>query len=227
VSVLLAASSNPILNFTWVHTNEALIWSELGQHAELSGIAVGCGLLISLPLAMLAWRLRAARTLILALAGLLYTIPSIALFVLIQPITGYFSLLTAEVALTGYTLLILVRNTLTGLDAIPEDVREAASAMGYGRGAQLVRVYLPLALPAIFAGLRVATVTVVGLVTITALIGRGGLGVLITQGFEDSFYTPIDVALILSILLAGAGDAAWVLLERFTVRWRRVRPREA
>jgi osmoprotectant transport system permease protein len=99
--------------------------------------------------------------------------------------------------------------------------------MGYGPARQLLKIYFPLALPAIFAGLRVATVTVVGLVTITALIGRGGLGVLITQGFQDSFYTPIDVALILSILLAAAGDAAWVLLERVSIRWSRVAGRAA
>lgn len=205
---------------TWVQGNLSMIADDLVQHVELSAIAVGCGLGISLPLALVAWRFRVARSVILLFSGALYTIPSIALFVIIQPVTGYFSVLTAEVALTGYTLLILVRNVLTGLDSIPDDVHEAAIALGYNRFDQLVRVYLPLSLPALFAGLRVATVTVVGLVTITAFIGLGGLGQLITLGFGDYFYTPIVVGLVLSIVLAGLGDACFVALERATVRWR-------
>ena len=203
-----------------------MIWSDLGQHVELSLIAVAAGFVVSLPLSILAWRFRLARGPILGAAGLLYTIPSIALFVLIQPVTGYFSLLTAEVALSGYTLLILVRNTVSGLDSIPADVTEAATAMGYTTRSQLFRVYLPLALPAIFAGLRVATVTVVGLVTVTVFIGRSNLGSMIQLGFGESFYTPIVVALVLSIALAALGDATFVGLERLTVRWTRTRSRD-
>jgi osmoprotectant transport system permease protein len=132
--------------------------------------------------------------------------------------------MTAEVALIGYTLLILIRNILTGLDAATDEVREAATAMGYTPAGAMIRVYLPLALPALFAGLRVATVTVVGLVTITAFIEWGGLGQLIINGFSDNFfYTPIVVGLVLSMALAAIGDATFALLERFIVRWTRVR----
>jgi osmoprotectant transport system permease protein len=211
-----------LIEWSWITTNESVIAHAVAQHAELAGIAVGAGLAISLPTALIAWRFHWTRSAILGFAGLLYTIPSLALFVLIQPLTGYFSLLTAEVALAGYTLLILIRNILTGLDAAAEQVREAATAMGYTPAGAMTRVYLPLALPSLFAGLRVATVTVVGLVTITAFMEWGGLGQLITYGFSNNFfYTPIIVGLVLSILLAAIGDAMVVALERITVRWRR------
>ena len=218
---MLVATTSPFIDWSWIQTNSRLIIDDLAQHAELTGIAIGGGLAISVPIALLAWRYRFTRSVILGLAGLLYTIPSLALFVLIQPLTGYFSVLTAEVALVGYTLLILVRNILTGLDAATEEVREAATAMGYTPAGAMIHVYLPLALPALFAGLRVATVTVVGLVTITAFIELGGLGRLITYGFSNYFYTPIVVGLVLSVALAAIGDATFVVLERFIVRWAR------
>jgi osmoprotectant transport system permease protein len=218
----LLASSGPFIDWTWIRANDGLIAHAIAQHAELTGIAIGCGLGISLPSALLAWRFHWTRGAIVGFAGLLYTIPSLALFVLIQPLTGYFSLLTAEVALVGYTLLILIRNIVTGLDAATGEVREAALAMGYTPTGAMVRVYLPLALPSLFAGLRVATVTVVGLVTITAFIEWGGLGQVIISGFNEYFYTPIIVGLVLSMALAAIGDAAFVILERIIVRWRQV-----
>lgn len=216
----LIASS--FIDWSWISTNASMIEDAVAQHAELSGIAVGCGLAISLPIAMIAWRYQWSRSAILGFAGLLYTIPSLALFVLIQPLTGYFSLLTAEVALVGYTLLILIRNLVTGLDGATAEVHEAALAMGYTPTGAMVHVYFPLALPALFAGLRVATVTVVGLVTITAFIGWGGLGQLIITGFNEYFYTPIVVGLVLSIILAAVGDALVVVLEHSVIHWRRV-----
>ena len=124
-------------------------------------------------------------------ASALYIIPSLALFAILGPITGFVaSYPTAEIALVGYTLLILIWNTVAGLDAVPADAREAATALGYSKTAALVRVDLPLALPYIFAGLRVATATVIGLVTVTALIGLGGLGQQITYGFNIAYNTP-------------------------------------
>ncbi|HEY5272759.1 MAG TPA: ABC transporter permease [Acidimicrobiales bacterium] len=218
----LLASSAPFIDWSWIGTNAGVIANAIAQHAELTGIAVGCGLALSVPTALIAWRFHWARGAILGFAGLLYTIPSLALFVLIQPVTGYFSLLTAEVALTGYTLLILIRNVLTGLDAATDEVREAATAMGFTPTGAMIRVYLPLALPSLFAGLRVATVTVVGLVTITAFIEWGGLGQLIITGLHDYFYTPTVVGLVLSMALAAVGDATFVLLERIIVRWRQI-----
>jgi osmoprotectant transport system permease protein len=218
----LLASSSPFIDWSWISTNAGLIEHAIAQHAELSGIAIGCGLAVSLPVAMIAWRYHWTRSAILGFAGLLYTIPSIALFVLIQPVTGYFSLLTAEVALVSYTLLILVRNVVTGLDSATAEVHEAALAMGYTPTGAMIHVYLPLALPSLFAGLRVATVTVVGLVTITAFIGWGGLGQLIITGFNEYFYTPIVVGLVFSIILAAIGDALVVALEHSVIHWRRV-----
>ena len=155
-------------------------------------------------------------------ASALYIIPSLALFAILGPITGYVaSYPTAEVALVGYTLLILIWNTVAGLDAVPADAREAATAMGYSPRAALVRVELPLALPYVFAGLRVASATVIGLVTVTALIGLGGLGQQITYGFNIGFYTPIIVGLVLSVVLAALCDLLLVGVQRLVVPWSR------
>jgi osmoprotectant transport system permease protein len=128
---------------------------------------------------------------------------------------------TAEIALVGYTLLILIWNTMAGLDAVPADAREAATAMGYAPTAQLVRVDLPLALPYVFAGLRIAASTVIGLVTVTALIGLGGLGQQITYGFNIGFYTPIIVGLVFSVVLAALCDLLLVGLQRLVIPWTR------
>jgi osmoprotectant transport system permease protein len=130
---------------------------------------------------------------------------------------------TAEIALVGYTLLILIWNTVAGLDAVPADAREAATALGYSPTAALVRVDLPLALPYIFAGIRVATATVIGLVTVTALIGLGGLGQQITYGFTIAYNTPIIVGLVLSIALAAVADLLLVGAQRLAVPWTRTR----
>jgi osmoprotectant transport system permease protein len=212
------------VKWSWVNDNRGYILSALGQHVELTLIAVAVGFVIAMPLAVAAWKVRALRPPLVTTSGLLYVVPSVALFGLLQPITGYFSITTAEVALVSYTLLILLRNTLAGLDAVPDEVRDAARGMGFSATRQLVRVDFPLALPSVFAGLRVATVTVIGLVTVTAFIGQGGLGQLIIQGFtQNGFHTPIVVGLVLSVVLAGVADALLVLVERLTLPWVRLR----
>ncbi len=216
------ASGDPVIQWSWITQNAGAIWAALGQHAQLTGIAVGVGLGIALPVSLLVWRFSRARSVVIAFAGLLYTIPSIALFAILQPLTGYFSVTTAEVALVSYTQLVLIRNIVTGLDEVPSDVREAARAMGYSPVAEFFKVDLPLAFPSIIAGLRVATVTVVGLVNVTAFIGLGGLGQFVIQGFqENGFQTPIIVALVLSIALAGLADLFFVGVQRVVVRWNR------
>ena len=215
--------SDPLLEWSWVSGNTDVIRSDLWQHVELTLIAVGVGLALSLPLAVLAWKVPPLRGGLITGSGLLYVIPSVALFVLIQPITGYFSITTAEVALVSYTLLILIRNTLVGLESVPPEVRDAARGMGYSATRELFAIDLPLALPSIYAGLRVATVTVVGLVNVTAFMGLGGLGQLIIQGFDENFHSPIVVALVLSVLLAGVADALLVLAQRLTLPWVRTR----
>jgi osmoprotectant transport system permease protein len=215
-------AAQPLFQWSYVTGQWGAISSDLLQHISLSLIALGFGLVISQPLALAAWRFRILRTPVIGFASALYIIPSLALFAILGPITGFVaSYPTAEVALVGYTLLILIWNTVAGLDAVPADAREAATALGYSTTRRLVRVDLPLALPYVFAGLRVAAATVIGLVTVTALIGLGGLGQQITYGFNIGYYTPIIVGLVLSVLLAAVCDLLLVGLQRVVVPWSR------
>jgi osmoprotectant transport system permease protein len=211
---------DPWINWTWLSTHVAVFAAALQQHLELTAIAVGVGLLIALPMGVVAHRWRALRNPVLTVFGIFYTIPSIALFALLIPYTGL-STLTAEIGLVGYAVLILTRNVVVGLDEVPNDVLDAADGMGYRPMARLLRVELPLALPAIFAGIRIATVTTIGLVTITAFIGLGGLGQLILQGLVENFHTPLLVATVLSILLALVADLALAGSQRLALPWAR------
>jgi osmoprotectant transport system permease protein len=215
----LVGANNPLVDWGWVSSNQGKIFSLLWQHVQLTAIAVAVGLAISLPIGAAAWRARWARPAVMGFAGVLYVIPSIALLVLVAPFTGFFSITTAEVALVSYTLLVLVRNVIAGLDSVPPDARDVARGMGYTLSQELFKVQLPLAMPSIFAGLRVATVTTIGLVNVTAFIGQGGLGQLIVTGFGEDFNTPIVVGLALSVLLAAIADAAIVVLQRACLPW--------
>ena len=151
----------------------------------------------------------------------MYTIPSIALFVLLIPLT-HLSVTTVEIGLVSYTLLILIRNTVTGLAGVSEDVKEAAVGMGYTNRELLWRVEIPMALPAIVAGIRIATVTTIGLVTVTALVGLGGLGALMLGGFRNLYpEIVILVAVILSVVLAVAADGAILAVQRLLSPWTR------
>lgn len=219
---LLAAE--PLIRWSWIGDHRAEIWARLLQHLQLTAIAVGVGLLISLPLAVFAYRHRRAYAPIAFITGLLYTIPSLALFVLLIPITGL-SVLTAEVGLVSYTLLILIRNTVAGLNGVPEDVKEAARGMGYTDRHILFRVELPLAVPAILAGVRVATVTTIGLVTVTALIGNagGGLGKFILDGLRTFFSTETLLGATLSVALALLADALLLTGQLALTPWTRRR----
>jgi osmoprotectant transport system permease protein len=215
-------AAQPFFQWSYVTGQWSQISSDLLQHISLSLLALGIGLCLSLPLALLAWQYRILRPAVFGFASSLYIIPSLALFAILGPITGYVaSYPTAEIALVGYTLLILIWNTVAGLNAVPADAREAAIAMGYSRRASLIRVELPLALPYVFAGLRVASSTVIGLVTVTALIGLGGLGQQITYGFNIGFYTPIIVGLVFSVALAAVCDLILVGVQRLAVPWSR------
>jgi len=219
-------AAQPLFQWSYVSSQWGEISSDLLQHIALSLLALGIGLVISVPLAVAAWRFRVLRAPVVGVASTLYIIPSLALFAILGPITGYVaSYPTAEIALVGYTLLILIWNTVAGLAAVPADAREAATAMGYSTTRRLVRVDLPLALPYVFAGLRVAAATVIGLVTVTALIGLGGLGRQITYGFNIGYYTPIIVGLVLSVALAALCDLLLVGAQRIIVPWTRARRR--
>ena len=219
VSIFLAYV-DPWVNRDWLSTHVSLFLYDLEQHLWLTVIAVGVGLVISIPIGVIAQREPLLRGPILTLFGIFYTIPSIALFALLIPYTGL-TALTAEVALVGYAVLILARNVMVGLDAVPKDVIDAADGMGYRPFARLVRVELPLAMPTIFAGLRIATVTTIGLVTVAALIGWGGLGQLILQGFIQSFHTPLVVGMVLSIALAFVADIGLAGIQRLALPWSR------
>lgn len=215
-------TASAFFQWSYVTAHWATIQGDLLQHILLTAIAVAIGLVLSVPLGIAAWRYRVLRGPVIGVASGLYVIPSLALFVIIGPVTGFVaSYPTAEVALVGYTMLILVWNTVAGLDAVPAEVGDAASAMGQTPTSVLLRVRLPLALPYVFAGLRVATATVIGLVTVTALIGLGGLGRLITYGFTIGYGTPIMVGLVFSIALAAVVDLMFVGTERLLVPWSR------
>jgi osmoprotectant transport system permease protein len=220
-----AGSGQPFIDWSWIadHTDDMTVRTV--KHIIFTGIAVGLGFAISLVLSLVIIRYRWTYGPITGVAGLLYTIPSLALFGLLIPITG-FTVTTAEIALVSYTLLILVRNTVAGLDGVPRDVREAAVGMGFSPMQVLVKVDLPLALPVIVAGLRVATVTTIGLVTVTALIGMENLGTFITDGLQRLFITPVLVGAVLSIALAVAADIALLGVQRLVAPWTRA-PQEA
>lgn len=212
-AVLLAqAADQPFIRWDWIADHTDDIWAHTVEHLVLTGIAIGLGFVLAMGLSILAVRFRAAYTPITWFTGILYTIPSIALFALLVPYTGL-TVTTAEVGLVSYTLLILVRNIVAGINGVPEEAREAARGMGYRRWRMLWEIELPLALPVVVAGLRIATVTIVGLVTVTAIIGQGGLGALILDGLRRFFNTPILVgsvgsvalAVLLDLVLVGAG----------------------
>jgi osmoprotectant transport system permease protein len=216
--------TNPFFRWSYITTNWSQIQGNLVQHIWLTILAVSIGTVISIPLALLAWRYRIIRAPVFGFASTLYIIPSLALFAILGPYTGFVaSYTTAEIALVGYTLLILIWNTVAGLNAVPADARDAATALGYSPTAALLRVDLPLALPYIFAGLRVATSTVIGLVTVTALIGLGGLGQQITYGFSIGYNTPIIVGLAFSVALAAVADLLLVGAQRLLLPWARTR----
>jgi osmoprotectant transport system permease protein len=192
------------------------------QHLGLTAVSVGLGLLISVGLALVALRWRWTYSPITWVTGLLYTIPSLALFALLVPIVGL-KATNAVIALTSYTLLIIIRNLVAGIDGVPESVLEAADGMGYTPQARFWRMEVPLALPAIIAGLRIATVTTVGLVTVTAVLGLGGYGFFILRGLNTFFWTQILVGVVLSVVLATLLDVGFVGLERLLSPWARRR----
>jgi len=219
---VVGAAEDPWIRWSWISGHVPVIRDALAQHIELTVIAVVIGLLIATPLGFLAWRQRLLRGPIFSVTGILFTIPSLALFAILIPFTGL-TVLTAEIGLVSYTLLILIRNIVVGMDAVPPDVREAARGMGYRPLAELLRVDLPLAVPAIMAGIRIATVTTIGLVTVTALIGEGGLGSLILDGLIRDFKTPLVVGTLLSVVLAIVADVSLSGLQRLVTPWSRGR----
>lgn len=213
----------PFIRWDWIVANLDDIGERTWEHVLMTVIAVGVGFVLAFALSLLIIRWRRLYGPVIGASGLVYSIPSLGLFALLIPFTGV-TLLTAEIALVGYTLLILVRNIVAGIDGVPGEVLEAARGMGYGPWQTLWRVQLPLALPTIVAGLRIATVTTVGLVAVTALIGQSNLGSLIVQrGIRASFPTAILVGALGSVLLGLLADLGFVALQRRLTPWARAR----
>ena len=192
------------------------------EHIELTAIAIGIGFVIAFVAALVAYRWDWAVNPATAVFALVYTIPSLAFFQLMVPFTGL-TRLSAEIALVSYTLLILFRNILTGLREVPVDALEAAHAMGFTRRQTLWRVELPLAMPAIMAGIRIATVTIISLATVAAFIGVGGLGEPIFIAIQTGFKTQFIAAGVLAVLLALVTDAVLVVVQRLLTPWARAK----
>jgi len=202
-----------------VRTRSEEILSAAQQHVFLTVVSVALGFAIAFPVALLARRFRAEGA-VLGLTTGLYTVPSLALFGLLLPFTGL-GVPTVIIALVIYSLTILVRNVIAGLEGVPEDVRESARGMGFGPVRQLFSVELPLAMPAVFAGLRIATVSTVALVTVGALIGAGGLGNLIYEGLNSVFRAQVLTAAALCVVIAVAADLLLLGMQRMLTPWQR------
>jgi osmoprotectant transport system permease protein len=216
-----------LFRWDWVVDNSEDVWLALGEHVWLTFLAVAIGLAISVPVGVFVARHRRFFGPVTAVTGFLYTIPSLALFAFLTPLTGL-STTSAEIGLVGYTLLILIRNVVAGLDGVSPDAKEAARGMGYTQRQLLWKVEMPLALPTIVAGLRIATVTTVGLVTVTALIGKGGVGYFILLGLSRTFSTAIILGAALAVILAVGFDLILLRAERLLAPWsRRQATREA
>lgn len=220
--ILAQLEGQPLVRWDWVFGHLDDIWTAIREHLVLTGIALGAGFAIAMVLSLVALRYRRTYAPITWVTGVLYTIPSLALFALLVPITGL-SVLTAEIGLVSYTLLILIRNIVAGIDGVPPAIKEAALGMGYTRRRLFLEIELPMALPVIIAGIRIASVTTIGLVTVTALIGQGGLGFFILQGLRRFFTTEIVVGAVMSVVLAVAIDLVLILAERALTPWARSR----
>lgn len=223
--MVLPAAGDCLVRNSWIcgkylSTRRHIILADLRQHITLTVVAVVIGFLVSVPLTLLVRRFRRTEGVVIGMTSVLYGIPSVALFGVLVPFTGLTST-TVEIGLVIYSLVIFVRNNLAGLDAVPGDVRDAALGMGMGPTRMFLRVELPLALPAIIAGFRVATVSTVALVTVGALVGTGGLGQELNDAFNSYFKAEALTASVLCVLLAITADLLIVGAGQLLMPWRR------
>jgi osmoprotectant transport system permease protein len=214
------------LDWAWIERNLSMIGSLLLEHVILALVPVVIAFMIALPLGYLVSKTRRVANVLLAFLGIIYSIPSLALFVMMPMILGTQILnpVNIVVALSIYSTALLVRSVVDGLRSVPAPVKQSATAVGYGWLRRLFRVELPLAMPVIFAGLRVVTVSNIAIVSVAVLVGSGALGKLFDLGFASYFYTPIIVALVLMLSLALILDALILLIQRRTLPWLRERP---
>lgn len=209
------------MNTRWIANNTDELVARIGEHLVLSIVPVLIALVVSIPLGYLISRTGRTSAAWLSLFGLLYAIPSVALFVTMPLLLGTKILDPVNIiaALVLYSVALLVRSVVDGFNRVDESVRQAAVAMGYGDLRRLVTVELPLAMPVIFSGLRVVTVSNIAMVSVGAVIGMGALGQYFDQGFREGFYTPIFVAIGLILIIALLADLAILLLQRLTLPW--------
>jgi osmoprotectant transport system permease protein len=209
-----------MIDWAWLADHLDELAGRAFQHAFLAALAVAIGFALSLGLALASLRRPRLRTALVTLSGVVYTIPSLALFAALVPVTGL-SLVTAVVPLVLYTLLIFMRNILAGLDGVAPEIVEAADAMGYSAGGRLVRVEIPMALPLIVGGIRLASVSTIGLVTVSGILGDrfGGLGFFIFEGYNHSFPTEILLGAVPTIAMAITVDLVLVAAQRRLTPW--------
>jgi osmoprotectant transport system permease protein len=222
--MILPAAGDCLQRNSWIcgkylSTRRPAILADLRQHVILTVVAVAIGFALSIPLSLLVRRFRRTEGTVIGITSVLYGIPSVALFAALVPFTGL-TATTVEIGLVTYTLVIFVRNTLAGLDSVPADVRDAARGMGMGPTRALWQVELPLALPAILAGFRVATVSTVALVTVGALVGTGGLGRELNDAFSSYFKAEALTASVLCVVLAVVADLLIVGVGWLLTPWR-------
>ena len=226
LSASSSAPANPWFSWHYLQNNWGDIVKALTQHVNLTWQAIAIALILALPLAVLARRFPALSSWVIGASGVLYTIPSLALFAVLAPFTGI-GATTVLIGLVAYALLVLVRNTLVGLQQVDPAVTDAARGMGYTSWQVLLRVEFPNALPTIFAGIRMATVTTVALVTVGVVVGYGGLGQLLFRGFGSNYNAEVITATLLCLALAFAFDLALWLVGRTVTPWARAKAVEA
>lgn len=212
------------MRWDWLGRNADVIAEYLVQHIRITVVSLALGVLVAFPVGLVGYRFRRTYPAILAVTQVLYTIPSIALFVLLINLVGLGEW-PVIIGLATYSLVILVRNIVEGLRGVPPQVRDAATAMGYRQTRQLLTVELPLAVPAIVAGLRVAAVSTISLVSVGALIGAGGLGQLFIHGFQIDNPIEIVAGIVLTIVLAFLVDVLVVVAGRVLTPWERAAAR--
>lgn len=217
---MISAQQSGLIDWEWIGRNAGALRDRGWEHIYLTVVSVAAGFVIAAALTALVMRHRRTYGPITALTGILYSIPSLALFAALVPIIGIGEL-NAIVALTSYTLLILIRNMVAGIDGVAAAVKEAADGMGYTRRQRFWSTELPLAAPVIIAGLRIASVTTVGLVTVSSLLGLGGFGFYILRGINTFNWTQITVGIVGSVILATVIDVAFIMLSRLITPWAR------
>ena len=213
------------LDWDWIQSNVAYIGGLLGEHVILAIVPVLVALVISLPVGYLIFKTGKAANVLLAIFGIIYSIPSLALFVAMPIFLGtkILSPLHIAVALAVYSAALLVRSVVDGLRSVSDEVKQSATSVGFGAARRLFRVELPLSMPVIFAGLRVVTVSNIALVSVAAVVGSGALGKLFDQGLRSDFYTPVILGIVLTLILALLADGLILLIQRRALPWARGR----